>query len=116
VCASPRDWKDRVQDILDAIAEIQAFTHGRAFDSFRTDAKTLRAVELDLIVIGEAANGITCEIEEQHPRIPWSLMRAISRMAALTMDQLIDVFRSILARITGAHSRKIFFAGFCICK
>jgi uncharacterized protein with HEPN domain len=41
---SPRDWKERVQDILEAIAEIQAFTRGMDFDTFRADAKTLKAV------------------------------------------------------------------------
>ena len=74
---SPRDWKERVQDILDSIAEIQAFTRGMDFDSFRADAKTLRAVELDFIVIGEAANQIPDEVEEMHPQVPWSLMRAM---------------------------------------
>jgi hypothetical protein len=72
---SPRDWRGRVQDILDAIAEIQAFTHGMDFDSFRSDAKTVRAVELDLIVIGEATSQVPDEIEERYPQIPWPLMR-----------------------------------------
>jgi uncharacterized protein with HEPN domain len=49
---SLRDWKDRVQDILDSIAEIQVFTHGMDFQAFANDVKTLKAVELDFIVIG----------------------------------------------------------------
>jgi uncharacterized protein with HEPN domain len=40
---SPRNWKDRIRDILDAIAEIQAFTLGMDFDTFRNDLKTLKA-------------------------------------------------------------------------
>ena len=74
---SPRDWCGRVQDILDAIAEIQAFTHGLDFDAFRSDAKTVRAVELNLIVIGEASSQVPDEIEERHPQIPWPMMRAM---------------------------------------
>ncbi len=73
----PRNWKERVQDILDAIAEIQAFTHGMDFDTFRADAKTLKAVELDFIVIGEAANQIPDEVQEEHSQVPWALMRAM---------------------------------------
>jgi len=65
---SPRDWKERVEDILDAIAEIQAFTHGMDFDAFRADAKTVKAVELDFIVIGEAASQIPDEVEEKYPK------------------------------------------------
>ncbi len=85
---SPRDWKDRIRDILDAIAEIQDFVRSMDFDSFCADARTLRAVELDLIIIGEAANGIPCEVEEQHPQIPWSLMRAMR-------NRLVHVYFSI---------------------
>jgi len=74
---SPRDWSERIQDILDAIAEIQAFTLGMNDEIFKADAKTIRAVELDFIVIGEAANQLPDDIEEKYPEIPWSLMRAM---------------------------------------
>ena len=52
---SPRIWRARLQDILEAITEIQAFTVGMNFETFAADKKTMRAVELDLIVIGEVA-------------------------------------------------------------
>ena len=42
---SPRAWRERIRNILDAVAEITVFTHGIAFDAFRYDAKTIRAVE-----------------------------------------------------------------------
>ena len=58
---SPRAWRERLRDILDAIAEIKAFTQGIAFDAFRSDTKTIRAVELDFIIIGEAANHLSLE-------------------------------------------------------
>ena len=74
---SPREWVERIRDILDAISEIQAFTMGMNYDAFKADAKTIRAVELDFIVIGEAANQLPADIEERHPEIPWSLMRAM---------------------------------------
>ena len=50
---SPRDWGERIRDILDAISEIDVFTHGMDFDDFKADTKTMKAVELNLIVIGE---------------------------------------------------------------
>jgi len=74
---SPKDWKGRIGDILDAIAEINAFTEGMDFGSFSADAKTVRAVELDLIIIGEAANQIPEPVQDQNPQIPWALMRAM---------------------------------------
>ena len=74
---SPRIWQDRLRDILDAIAEIQKFTHGMEYASFREDDKSVRAVEMNFIIIGEAANQIPNEVEEQYPEIPWHLMRAM---------------------------------------
>jgi uncharacterized protein with HEPN domain len=74
---SPRNWQDRIRDILDAITEIQGFTQYLNFDSFKGDAKCIRAVEMNFIIIGEAANQIPEEVEEEYPRIPWSLMRAM---------------------------------------
>ena len=74
---SPRNWKDRIRDILDAIAEIQKFTKGMDFESFKDDDKSVRAVEMNFIIIGEAANQIPEEIEEKYTAIPWSLMRAM---------------------------------------
>ncbi len=74
---SPRDWKERIRDILEAIAEIQKFTHGMDFETFRHDDKTIRSVEMNFIIIGEAANQVPGEIEEEYPEVPWSLMRAM---------------------------------------
>jgi uncharacterized protein with HEPN domain len=64
---SPREWKDRLRDILDAVAEIQAFTRDMDFEAFSADAKTQKAVECNLIVIGEAANQIPDNVLEDHP-------------------------------------------------
>ena len=74
---SPRVWQDCLRDILDAIAEIQKFTYGMEYASFREDDKSIRAVEMNFIIIGEAASQIPDEGEEQYPEIPWHLMRAM---------------------------------------
>ncbi|MCX6057278.1 MAG: DUF86 domain-containing protein [Chloroflexi bacterium] len=74
---SPRDWRERIRDILDAIAEIQQFTLGMDFESFKVDDKSIRAVEMNFIIIGEAANQIPEEVEEKYTAIPWTLMRAM---------------------------------------
>lgn len=74
---SPRDWRDSIRDILDAIAEIQQFTRGMDYESFKEDDKSIRAVEMNFIIIGEAANQIPEDVEEKHTAIPWILMRAM---------------------------------------
>lgn len=89
---SPRKWEHRLQDIVDAIAEIHSFVGSLEFDQFRSDAKTLRAVGADLMIIGEAANHIPGEIEEANPDIPWHLMRALR-------NRLVHAYFDIDARI-----------------
>lgn len=74
---SPRNWRDRIRDILDAIAEIQRFMRGMDYETFKMDEKTIRAVEMNFIIIGEAASQIAEEVEEKYPTIPWNLMRAM---------------------------------------
>jgi uncharacterized protein with HEPN domain len=74
---SLRNWQDRIRDILDAIAEIQNFTRGMDYETFRKDDKTVRAVEMNFIIIGESANQIPEEIQEKYPAVPWNLMRAM---------------------------------------
>ena len=89
---SPRGWGERIRDILDAVSEIDVFTHRMDFDDFKADTKTMKAVELNLIVIGEAVAGIPNEIEEKYPQIPWSLMRAMR-------NGLVHVYFSVDARL-----------------
>ncbi len=89
---SPRDWRERIRDILDAISEIQTFTKNMDFDAFSADARTLKAVELDLIIIGEAANQVPDIVEGEYPQIPWSLMRAMR-------NRLVHVYFSVDERL-----------------
>jgi len=74
---SPRLWTERIQDILEAIAEIQDFTRSMSFGQFRDDPKTLKAVALDIVVIGEAAGRIADDFTQAHSEIAWSLMRGM---------------------------------------
>ena len=71
---SPRSWKERIEDILEAIAEIQTFMRGMSFAVFRDDPKTLKAVALNFVVIGEAAGHVPQEVTEANPQVAWSLM------------------------------------------
>jgi uncharacterized protein with HEPN domain len=74
---SRREFRQRIHDILAAIAQIQRFTRGMSFDAFRIDERTIRAVEMNFIIIGESANQVPEELQEEYPEIPWNLMRAM---------------------------------------
>ena len=72
---SPRNWRMRVQDILDAIRRIQDYTRGATAESLRADWKTVDAVVRNLIVIGDAARHVPAEVQALNPDIPWDEMR-----------------------------------------
>jgi len=74
---SRRGWQDRICDIIDAIEEVQRFLNDLDYEIFKNDIKTQKAVELNFIIIGEAAAQIPDEIEAAYPGIPWHLMRAM---------------------------------------
>jgi uncharacterized protein with HEPN domain len=74
---SVRSWKDRIEDILDALEEIRNFSEGLGFEEFLHDNKTLKAIVLNFIVIGEAANNIPDEVVVKYPEIAWHLMRGM---------------------------------------
>ena len=59
--------KDRkkLRDILDAITAIEAYSVS-SYDEFLADTKTQDAILYNLIIIGEAANQISEEFQEQH--------------------------------------------------
>ena len=76
---SPRSWQERIQDILDAIAEIEAFAAGMSRDQFLADPKTLKAVAADLTIIGEAARHVPQAVFQAHPEIPWPLITGMRK-------------------------------------
>jgi uncharacterized protein with HEPN domain len=72
-----RDWKFRIQDILDAVGKVREYTQGMDFKSFTEDRKTVDAVVRNLIIIGEAAIQIPEEVCTKHPEVPWYEMRGM---------------------------------------
>ncbi len=66
-----RTYTEFLQDILEAIAEIELFMKGVNFDAFESNReKTLAVVKL-LEVIGEAVKKIPNERRECYPDLPW---------------------------------------------
>lgn len=72
---SPRDWRLRVHDILDAIQKIEAYTRDMSLETLKRDDIVVDAVVRNLTVIGEAARHVPIEIQQQYPDIPWQDMR-----------------------------------------
>lgn len=69
-----RDWKQRIQDIIQSVSEIQRSTIDMTFTEFQADDTIRKSVLYDLMIIGEAAINVPYEIKSRYPNIPWRLM------------------------------------------
>ncbi|AFZ12527.1 protein of unknown function DUF86 [Crinalium epipsammum PCC 9333] len=69
-----RDWRQRIQDILVSITEIEQRINGITFEEFTKNPTIVKAVLYDFVVIGEATRNIPNEIQSRYPLIPWRLM------------------------------------------
>jgi len=74
---SHRTWRERLEDILVCVRNIQSFTTGMTFSAFLEDPKTIRAVAFELTTIGEAVRTMPLEIQERYPNVPWGKMQGI---------------------------------------
>jgi uncharacterized protein with HEPN domain len=83
-----RDYRDYLQDILDAIDETAEFTAGLTYDAFTRDRKTTNAVVRSLEVLGEAAKRIPDSLRAKAAEMPWK------RMAGMR-DKLIHEYSGV---------------------
>lgn len=113
-----REWKLRVEDILEAIAKIERYVEGMDFKDFQADDRSIDAVIRNLEVIGEAARHMPNEICERHAAIPWGKMRGLRNviiheyfgvdLAILwqtvkeDLPPLVSVLRELLGAVEGA--------------
>ena len=72
-----RDWKLRVEHILDSITKIQHYTRVTTFEAFAADGMKVDAVVRNITIMGEAARHIPDEVQERYPEVPWNKMWAI---------------------------------------
>ena len=69
-----RDYRDYLQDILEAIDESTEFTNDISFEMFVRDRMTVNAVVRSLEVMGEAATRIPDHLRSRAPGVPWKYM------------------------------------------
>jgi len=73
----PREWRLRIEDILDAAARVQRYVAGKDLAGFVSDDLTLDAVSRCFGIIGEAVTHVPEEVIAAHPEIPWAEMRGM---------------------------------------
>ena len=62
---------DRLRHILDAIADVQAYTEGRSYEHYLADAMRRHAVERCLEIVSEASRHVPRAAKSRHPEIAW---------------------------------------------
>lgn len=82
-----KDTNKFLQDILDAIAAIESYVVP-SFDVFLEDGKTQDAIMYNLIIMGEAANNVPDDFQEEHPETPWSSIIGTRNVIVHGYDQV----------------------------
>ena len=80
-CAPKQQYANRAEKILAEIKFIQDTLKDTSSELFLEDERTIRAVCMTLINIGELVKNLTPELKDAHKEIPW---RAISGMRDIT--------------------------------
>lgn len=80
-----RDLRDYLQDILDAVNDIERFVTDMSYEQFIKDKKTLNAVVRSIEVIGEASKRLPLSLKAKNSELPW---REITGMR----DKLIHAY------------------------
>lgn len=95
---SLKDWRVRIEDMLDAIERINRYTHGIGKQDFCDDERSVDAVVCNLEIIGEAANRLPYEVQQQHPEVPWSRMAEMRHI-------LVHEYHSVDAELIWSTAR-----------
>jgi uncharacterized protein with HEPN domain len=69
-----RDYRDYLQDILDAVNDIESFVDNMTYEEFIKDRKTLNAVVRSIEIIGEASKNIPEAMKAKYKELPWKQM------------------------------------------
>jgi uncharacterized protein with HEPN domain len=96
-----REIDDYLNDIREAIAEVEEFTRGMDYESFAADKKTVNAVIRSLEVLGEATKHIPASFRRKHPEIPWT------RMAGMRDVLIHDYMRVDLRTVWNAVRERL---------
>jgi uncharacterized protein with HEPN domain len=66
-----RDYRDYLQDVLEAVNDVEDFVGDMSFEEFSRDRKTINAVVRSIEVIGEASKNIPESLKAKHKDLPW---------------------------------------------
>jgi uncharacterized protein with HEPN domain len=71
----PRDWRNRLLDIVEASERIDRYTAGMTIDTFMANDLVADGVTRNLSIIGEAVRHVPEHVQTRFPNVPWRLIR-----------------------------------------
>ena len=70
----PRDWRNRLLDIVEASERIDRYTAGMDIDTFTANELVADGVTRNLSIIGEAVRHVPEGLQVRFPDVPWRLI------------------------------------------
>ena len=77
-----KNFKVYINQILEAIAETEEFTQNLTYDGFLKNKMAIKAVSMNLLLIGENVNLVPLEIKQKYSQIPWARMKSARNFLA----------------------------------
>lgn len=85
-----KTYIDNIEDMLQACNDIEKAIHGVTFKEFENDMFRYRTVERLFEILGEAANRIPKELQEEYSDIPWKNIIGMRNIIIHTYEK-VDV-------------------------
>ena len=79
-----------LEQMLEAILDIERFTAGQTFDAYVADRRNRRAVERGIEIISEASRRVPAAPKVRHPAIPWQKVAGIGNVLRHDYDVVND--------------------------
>lgn len=89
-----------VEDMLEAVERILAYTAGMDFEQFDADFKTSDAVLRNLQILGEAAQGVSPETKAMDTSVEWT---KVIRSRHILVHEYFGIDMEIIWRIITVH-------------
>lgn len=116
---SDRPLSEFLQDILEAIADIEVFIADVDFKSFQRNREKILAVVKSIEIIGEAVKKIPKEIRSQYPQIPWNAVAGMRDILVhqywgidvnvvwATVQEGLPLLKSVIVEIAGIYGWRV---------
>ena len=77
-----KNFKVYIQEILESILEIDEFTGNLTFENFLNNKMAIKAVSMNLVLIGENVKLLPLEVKQKYSQIPWVRMKSARNLLA----------------------------------